>query len=765
MLVTKRDGTEQEFDPKKIEAVIIKAGVHEAQAEHLAEEVVCVVGNQIDKDDITVEEIQDIVEISLMRYNYKIAKEFILYREERRKARQKRKLADPQALADYIHVSKYARHIPFLMRRETFDETVTRVRDMHIKKFPDLESEILDAFEFVRRKEVLPSMRSMQFGGQAIERRNARMYNCSFTHMDRVEAFREIFYLLLCGSGCGFSVQFRHVKKLPKLKRVDVSRVRHFTVPDTCEGWGDALHALFEAHIDGHYVEFDYRLIRPRGASLNSGGQAPGHVPLMKTLFDIRTKLLRVENRKLRPIEVYDIVCHIAEAVLAGGIRRSSLIALFSIDDGEMMYSKSHENFCYKTGRNIQRAMANNSVVFHREFTSKEQFIRVMDLNLQSFGEPGFVFVNNYDHGTNPCGEIGLDPGDGFGFCNLVEINVSKMDRAEQFYEACKAASFIGTLQASYTDIPYLSEATKEVMERDALIGVSLTGIMDNLEFIRDKELLEAGVLYIEEENAKVAEQIGINVAARMTTIKPSGTSSLELGCIGSGIHTHHARRYFRRVTANPMEPVAQYFRSMNPHMVEEKPNGDWCITFPIEVSEKAKVLDDYDALGFLNEILFFYRNWVLPGSPTELTHNVSSTIVFKPEEWESLINSIWENRDDITATSFLPAMSDKNIPFIPREAVVNKLDEEKWNYLLENYCPVDYTNMTERDDNTTHGGEVACSGGACEMIHNDARQKADGTEIVFACDPLDGEWETDAVSHYTPLGSQYFYVQPKRDR
>lgn len=730
--VIKRDGRKVDFNSENIVAAVAKAvyevGGNDAIARKVADDVTMVVEHNI--EDVSVEDIQDYVETALMQWAPEAAKAYILYRAERSKLRAVD--PDPKAIADYIHASKYAKYLPEEGRRETYAETVLRSMKMHLDKFPQMEQEIDEAFSHVMAKRVLPSMRSMQFAGPAILQHNARMYNCAFTLVDRPRVFQEIFYLLLSGCGVGFSVQTKHVGRLPKL--VAGTKVLHHAVEDSIIGWADTLGLLIASFVEGYILDLNYSKIRPEGSALKTGGgKAPGHLPLKRALEEIRSILVGAVGRHMRPIEAYDIICHIAEAVLAGGIRRSSLIALFSCDDDEMLTSKAPGNFDY-TSKNVQRAMSNNSAVLLRSTATKDQFMEVMELNRNSYGEPGFMFTDNLDHGTNPCGEIGIDPtiGDktGFGFCNLCEVNVAACKTKEEFYAACIAASVIGTLQASYTDFPYLGSTTEEIVRRDALLGVGLVGIMDNPEIGLDPYILKYGSGIVKWHNKETAKKIGIRSAQRCTTVKPSGTSSLELGCVGSGIHPHHAKRYFRRVTANVNEPVAKFFREANPHMVDVKPNGDLCITFPVKAPEGSVVLKDIKAKDFMDYIFKVYEYWILGGTDhgSMLTHNISSTVVVKDGKWYETLDYAWENRSKIRAMSFFPEAGDKGIPFVPREEVLPE-DEEKWNHLIRDYVKLDYLNMVEHEDATDHASEPACSGGQCEIVHTGVEQSgADGS-------------------------------------
>jgi len=720
--VRKRDGNLQSFDAKKIKKALFLA-YNEIRPDDLPsfDSIVSKIIKKIKAlklEIVDIESIQDIVEEYLMTADPPVAQHYITYRRERAEARETRKKPDPNAIADYIHLSKYSRYDPSLGRRETFDETIGRVMRMHKRKYPKHTKHIEEAFNFVYDKKVLPSMRSMQFAGNAIEAHNARLYNCSYTLVDRLDVFGQILYLLLCGCGVGYSVQWFHVDKLPRLNKIG-RKVEHYSIPDSIEGWGTALNALMFSFISGHHIEFDYSHIRAEGDFLKtSGGLAPGHLPLKTALENIRTILLKAQGRKLRPIECHDIICHSAEAVLAGGIRRSSLISLFSYEDTEMLYAKSSGNFD-PNFLNPQRMMANNSAVLHRSMDDRTVFDRIIRIAEEGWGEPGFFFSNHKDFGCNPCGEIGIYPRykgyTGFGFCNLCEINLANIETENEFIQAAKAASVIGTLQAGYTDFPFLGEVTESIVRRDALLGVGLTGMMDNPELAFDPRIQKLAATSVTMMNSFMSKEIGIMPAARCTTIKPGGTAPLELGGVSCGIHPHHARRYFRRVTANRLEPAFLHFKKTNPHMVEEKPNGDYCIVFPIEVSSEAKTVKEMPALEFMEYIFTTYDNWIMSGSrSTDLTHNVSATVMLEEGEKSEVMDRVWDNRHRIAAMSFAPKMIDKKFPFAPREEVT-QADESKWNYLIDNYRPVDWETMSGENIEILNA-DCECTGMKCEI-------------------------------------------------
>lgn len=781
MRVEKRDGTVQRWDRKKIEYAMLKAfkAVHPFENVNVQDYAMFVEDRCKGKNVVNIEEIQSlVVEVLEEEGKDDVAAAYREYAYERLERRHERVKPDAKAISDFIAVSKYAQHRDG--RRETWEETCDRVQAMHERKFG---FSIADAFHSVRNKRVLASMRSMQFGGLGIERHNVRMYNCSFTLANRLRFFQELFYNLLCGCGCGFSVQFQHVDLLPEVKTVDRDNVAHFTVNDDIEGWADSVGHMIKCYfITGEYPEFNYSKIRPKGAPLStSGGRAPGHLPLKKLHDQLREQLDAASFRKLRPIEIADLSCKIAEAVLAGGIRRSSMIVLFSPEDGEMAHAKVPGNFEWK-GKNYWRRMMNISACCIRNQTSRDTIERLIRL-ARSYGDPGIYWTSDPDCGCNPCGEIGFYPvladvtmrpaghdlgkefglsGDGmfvvtrggrerfmcdasmnynpdsqgepvhsddvaiqiyghatgWQFCNLTEINAAMCLTIEDFLRACADAAEIGTLQAAYTDMPYLGPVTERIVRREALIGVGITGMCDSPEIAFDPKVLREGAAVVKRVNEQTAERIGIHPAARLTTVKPSGTSSLLLGCVGSGIHPHHARRYFRRVIEPKTNVVAKYFAEINPHMVEEYNDDSVCITFCVEAPGNAVTVKELRAVDFMDQIFNVYDNWIIPGQAygTRVTNNVSCTVVVGEDEWDEVIEKFWNERARIASMAFLPRMGDKGIPFIPREEIVTPADEARWDYLCSNYEPVDYTQMVELVDTTAHSLEAACVGGQCEV-------------------------------------------------
>jgi ribonucleoside-diphosphate reductase alpha chain len=677
-------------------------------------------------------------------------------------------------LQDFIAISRYARYSPEKRRRETWAEAIGRVRDMHLQQFADcsleeaaqialakgdvtaadlvelgelggLHDAITAAFTAVERREVLPSMRSLQFGGDAVRTKHARIYNCCFTYIDRLEAFSETLYLLLCGCGVGFSVQKHHVEKLPTFAplREDAQHSVH-VIGDTIEGWADALNELMLAAVEGRRITFDYSMIRPEGAPLRtSGGKAPGPEPLFHTLTRIERIVHAAAGRKLRPIEAYDILMWAAKAVLSGGVRRSATICLFSVDDSEMIASKTGNWFA----ENPQRTASNNSAVLVREKTTRAEFDRLFEAQKQ-YGEPGFYFVEDTEYGANPCVEIGLHPrlkvdrdaikrlrelgykGDltegetltGVQFCNLSTISAAAADTRERFLQLCGHASLIGTLQSGYTEFAYLSPVSRVITEREALLGVSLCGVLDRPDLLLDPAVLRSGAAVVKAVNAIVARALGINPAARTTCVKPEGTASLLLGT-SSGLHPHHAPRYFRRVQTNVHDPVFLHFKRANPHMVESSvydPNGRTeVITFPVEGPAFGIYRDELSAVKHLEYIRLVQENWVWGGRRHEkfspgLHHNVSCTISVRPDEWAGVAEFIWNHRHHFTGIALLQDNGDKIYAQAPREAVATAEDVAKWNSLVHE--PVDYTLLEEAEDITELKQVVACAGGACEI-------------------------------------------------
>ena len=616
--------------------------------------------------------------------------------------------ASQKILSDLTVYMKYAKFLPEYNRRETWEELVTRNMNMHIKKYPELGGEIVEAYKYVYDKKVLPSMRSMQFGGKPIEISPNRIYNCAYLPIDHLDAFSEAMFLLLGGTGVGYSVQKHHVEQLPEIRKPNANRKRRFLIGDSIEGWADAIKVLFKSYFGDQLStpEFDFSDIRAKGAQLvTSGGKAPGPQPLKDCLHKLKSMLeAKEDGEKLSPIEVHDMVCHIADAVLAGGIRRAALISLFSADDQEMISCKAGSWW----EQNPQRGRANNSAALLRHKITKEFFMDLWKrVEASGAGEPGIYFTNDKDWGTNPCCEIALRPNQ---FCNLCEVNVSDIESQEDLNGRVKAAAFIGTLQAGYTDFHYLRDIWKRTTEKDALIGVSMTGIGSGV--VLGYNMKEAAKI-VKEENVRVAGLIGINKSARTTTVKPAGTTSLTLGT-SSGIHAWHNDYYVRRIRVGKNEAIYKYLSENHPELVEDeyfRPHDTAVISVPQKAPE-GSILRTESPFQLLERVKKITQEWVRPGHRTgSNTHNVSATISLKPEDWELAGEWMWNNREFYNGLSVLPYDNGSYT-----QAPFTDCTKEEFEKMFEKLHSIDLKNVVEVSDETDLSGELACSGGACEV-------------------------------------------------
>ena len=599
-----------------------------------------------------------------------------------------------QELQNYTFVSKYARWLEDKNRRETWKEAVDRVKGMMHTQYAekDISEQIDWAYDLMFKKKVLGSQRALQFGGEPILKRHAKIYNCTSAYCDRLRFFQECFWLLLCGSGTGFSVQKHHVAKLPSLsQKKKPKKGCKYIIEDSIEGWADALGVLLSSYFvkpaenkfkeyKDQYIVFDYSNIREKGATLSSGvGKAPGFEPLQNGLEKIRElldKCVKDGQKKLRPIDAYDIIMHSSDAVLSGGVRRSASLALFSPDDEDMAKAKTGNWYV----DNPQRARSNNSALLLKDNTTYEQFKTLME-SVKEFGEPGFIWSDSTEMTFNPCVEVGMWPVDeksgksGWQGCNLSTINCSSLSNEEDFYERCKAAAIIGTLQAGFTRLDYLGKTSKDIFDREALLGVSLTGIMEKHELVLTEKVLKKGAKIAVDTNKALAKQIGINQAARVTCLKPEGTSSSMLGT-SSGIHPHHAKRYIRHVQANTLEAPFQHFKSYNPQACEKSSwsanDTDEVVKFPIEVPDGSKLKNQLPAVEMLGVVKDAQKNWVHSGKNRSLctqdflSHNVSNTVTVHPEEWESVTKFIYNIRKFFAGISLIPQSGDKDYPQAP---------------------------------------------------------------------------------------------------
>jgi len=615
---------------------------------------------------------------------------------------------EKEILSDLVVWSKYARFVPELNRRETWTELVTRNKEMHLRKFPQMTALIERAYELVYDKKILPSMRSLQFGGKPIEVNNSRLFNCSYLAVDDYRAFSETMFLLLCGTGVGYSVQSFNIEKLPAIAKG--TKIRRYLIGDSIEGWADAVKVLIKGYLglSATVPSFDFRAIRAKGERLiTSGGVAPGPEPLKICLMHIQAILDRKsDGDRLTSVECHDIMCFIADAVLSGGIRRSAMIALFDLDDEDMLTSK----FGNWWELNPQRARANNSAILKRDSVSKEEFLGLWKkIELSNSGEPGFYFSDNETMGTNPCAEIALNP---FQFCNLVEVNASDIKDQDDLNDRVYWASVIGTMQASYTDFHYLRPIWKETTEREALLGIGMTGIASGPVMKMNLRLAVNQAIYA---NVSVSEMIGINPAARITCVKPSGTSSLVLGT-SSGIHAWHDEYYVRRMRIGKNEAMYTYLSIYHPEMLEDdvfKPQQQAVVSVPQSAPVGAITRNDENAIQFLERVKYFHEYWITPGHVRgDNTHNVSATVSMGQSEWPAVGEWLWENKQFFNGLSFLPKDLGTYVQ-TPFETIT----KEKYDQLVTNLNALDVAKIVEISDKTSLMDQAACSGpNGCEI-------------------------------------------------
>lgn len=652
-------------------------------------------------------------------------------------------------LSNYVFTAKYARYLTSEKRRETYIESVNRMLSNH----PNMIDESMR--KALYNKEIAGSQRALQFGGDAITEKNARLYNCCVSYCDRIAFFKETFYLLLCGCGVGFSVQKHHVDRLPSLYK-GASTVPYL-VEDSIEGWCDALHALLKHYFyNSPKPEFDYSAIRPYGAKLRHGGKAPSYKPLKKCLDKI-SAVLDGANHKLKPIEAFDITMYIADAVISGGIRRSATIAIFSVDDEEMMNAKTGDWFV----SNPQRGRANISAMI-TDSTPVADFNKLFK-STKEFGEPAFIFSKSREYINNPCVEITMCPtlikykGEivenytidmlenqayyklqgytfetGFQMCNLTTINASKQETAQDFYMSVAHATKLGTLQARFIDFKYLGSATRDIVKRESLLGVSITGILANREVLTD-DVLAIGAELAVQINKEVAESIGIPQASRITCVKPEGTASIVLGTC-AGIHPYYAPKFIRRVQAVENEEVYKFYERMNPTHCLKSVWGDESarvIEFACEAPSNAVYIDS--AIEHLEIARQVNINWVragtaLPDRLEDAHHNVSITVTVRADEWDDVRNYLWENRKYFTGVSLLADVGAMIYEQAPYEQVFDDISEDdefyekkiatrdRYYHLLTSEKPVNYTDLIETEDNTAVIETIACGANGCDL-------------------------------------------------
>jgi len=572
----------------------------------------------------------------------------------------------------------YAKYKKEEGRLETWKEACEDVMSMHYNKFSVLPNwnEIKPYFDSAQQayvnQEILASQRNLQFREKSILKHNTKLYNCSVTYVDRPEVFKEIMWVLLCGAGVGFSVENRFISQLPEIKKRNDSNPVVHIIEDSIEGWALAIDALMQSYFnESNKILFDYSQIRERGTLIAGEFLAPGPEGLNKALDLLNSLLVKKVvsgNTKLTSLDCHDIICIISDAVLSGGVRRSALISLFDKDDTLMLACKTGNWFIDTPWR----ARANNSAKILKGSLTKEELDSYKEY-IKQFGEPGVLLVDDIDMMCNPCVEIGFIPRNPrtkkscWSFCNLNEIIGSKCDTRERFFAACKNAAIIGTFQASYTDFSFLGPETEELVRWEALLGVSITGIMNNPHILLNPEILEEGARIVKETNKLIAELIGISQSARTTCVKPSGNASV-LAKTASGIHPAHAHNYFRTVQLNKDTPMAKYLNENYPELLEQgvwsPTQTDYACFIPMEETKETVVKSQVDEIQFLEAVQTVYKHWVLEGTNKHLgysntiTHNVSNTVSVK--DWDKTFDYIFENKEYFCGLSFLADSGDK---------------------------------------------------------------------------------------------------------
>jgi ribonucleoside-diphosphate reductase alpha chain len=606
--------------------------------------------------------------------------------------------------------TKYGKFLRKEKRIETWEEIVSRNMQMHFdhygSKINEIEKDIIKAYDLVYDLKVLPSMRSMQFAGKPIHISPNRIYNCSYLPVDSLKAFSETMFLLLGGSGVGFSVQKHHVDKLPVIARG--SKHRRYVIADSKEGWAQAVDALIAGHFGKTKTipRFDYSDIREKGSPLiTSGGKAPGPKPLRDCLNSIESILLeKREGDRLSTLEAHDIMCLIGDAVLSGGIRRAALISLFSRDDRDMLTAKNFSEL----EMNPHRQRANNSIVLPRDEVNYDEFREIFrTLQLSGTGEPGFYWTNDVELGANPCCEISLRP---FQFCNLTNANMVGLESKEDLSDRIMAATLIGTLQAGYTDFHLLRNEWRETTEEDALIGVGLTGIA-SADYQKYHLFDYANATRL--ENYRIAGILGINPASRTTTVKPDGNTSVLLNS-SPGVHAWHSEYFIRNIRVNKETALYRYLLSELSHVVENDiyNENEAVVSIPVKSPSGAILKATETANSLLGRVKYFHDNWIKPGhNKGANTNNVSCTVNVKDDEWESTMDWFWENRYNYNGLSIFPHDDHKY-----KQAPYTEIDRATYEEGVSNLKDIDWKKVVDYEDVTTREVEIACAGGACEI-------------------------------------------------
>jgi ribonucleoside-triphosphate reductase len=741
--IKKRDGRIVDFDQARITNAIYKAmqasgeGNLEQDPVRVSNRVVQELGKRFPREHIPeVEEIQDIVEETLIVMDFpKTAKAYILYRHQRAVVREKTKVIPERVktlvaeskkyfrndLAEFIYYRTYSRWIEEEGRRETWIETVQRYVDFMKENLGKNLSD--DEYEQIRqailRQDVMPSMRLMWSAGKAARATNVSVYNCSFIAPSTLRDFSEIMYLLMCGTGVGFSVESQTAQQLPIIKRQTGEVLPTYTIEDSKEGWGDALYLGLKTWYEGKDIAFDYSRLRPLGARLKTmGGRSSGPEPLKALLDFARERILSRQGRRLTNLDIHDIICKIGELVVMGGVRRSALISLSDLDDSEMRDAKKGQFYLTQP----QRSMANNSAVYNQKPSAQEFLEEWLALAKSGSGERGIFNRGGLRYqlperrwktfekywqtsGTNPCGEIILRSKQ---FCNLTEVVCRSDDTEESLLKKIRIATILGTYQSTLTDFPYISKEWKQNCEEERLLGVSLTGQWD-CSVVRRPEVLRKLRERAIEVNQEYAKRFGINPSTAITCVKPSGTVS-QLVDAASGMHPRHAPYYIRRVRISATDPLFQMLRDQKfPYHPEvgqlEQSATTYVLEFPVKAPEGSVFRNDLTAIDLLEYWKVVKQNY------TE--HNPSVTISVGEDEWISVANWLYGNWDMLGGLSFLPRFE-----HVYKLAPYEDIDERKYTDLMAKFPKIDFSSIVayEKEDETMGAKELACVAGVCEL-------------------------------------------------
>jgi len=616
-------------------------------------------------------------------------------------------------VAEFIYKRTYARWIEEESRREDWPETIERFLSFIISKRADIPEKTINKIrKYMMEFAVMPSMRFLWAAGPAAQFDNTCIYNCAFAKINSVEAFAECLYILMCGTGFGFSVEQEEVMKLPEVPEIKSGQgLPTIIIEDSKAGWANSVNILMESLYDGQNIYFDYSEIRPEGARLHTmGGRASGPNPLIKLHDFIRETMHNAQGRQLTTLECHDICNQIAEIVVVGGVRRSSQISLSDLDDQEMRHAKEWPF-------PIKRAMANNSAIF-REKPSAAQFLKEWAaLALSGTGERGIFNLQSAQNkspsrryapliqGTNPCGEIMLRD---MQFCNLSEVVIRKEDDLDSLLDKVETATWLGVIQSTFTDFPYLRKEWKKNCEVERLLGVSLTGQMDNPAVLTSEGLkaLKSRVLRI---SRKAASILGINVPTATTCVKPSGTVS-QLVDSASGVHPRYSQYYIRRYRIAARDPLFKMMKDggikCHPENGQTKKNAStWVVEFPVKAPAGCITRKDLTALDQLSHYKNLQHNWC--------EHNASMTVYVREDEWFEVGNWVFKNWDIINGVSFLPYDGGKY-----KLAPYEEIDHRTYERLIKTLPLINYTHLSryELQDNTQGKAEYACHGDKCEI-------------------------------------------------